>query len=83
MLSVLVTVKVIVPAASLTVTSLIGQLGSGGSLSVMVPTPCASAIVALLAALRLTLKVSVASAAVSLRWRPRTSASWCRAQSSA
>ena len=62
---VLVTVKVAVPAASLTVTSLMAKLGRSSSVppapvpsSLMVPTPWLSLMVALVAPERLTLKVS-------------------------
>ena len=58
-----VTVKVALPAPSSTVTSLIEKLG-GESLSVMVPTPWLSLIVALTRFERVTLKVSRASSSV-------------------
>ena len=69
-----VTTKVAKPAPSLTVTSLMLKAGRSSSLppppmplSRMVPTPCASAITALVAPLKLTKNCSEFSKTVSLR----------------
>ncbi|GJE61100.1 hypothetical protein MPOCJGCO_3221 [Methylobacterium trifolii] len=59
-----VMVKVAVPAASDTVTSLMAIVGAGSSL-VIVPTPWVSVIVALVAPERFTRKLSLGSKTVS------------------